>query len=432
MTIFDRDSRYPGDSRRRRFLQAAAAAPLALAQIREAHAASLDFPPAAFDATPDSALIWVCADGAARVRVDFGVDPAALAPGPSAVLAQEANYSAALPLTRLEPGRTWAYRIVDAESGKPMSELGRFKTPPAAATPFTFAFSADMEDSYRPFSLFDAIDGKQPDFFLLLGDTVYADHPKKEFSPSVSYYRRKHAAIRKDPHLQRFLARHVTYATWDDHEIENNSHGGHPHMESALQVYREFWPCRNVDAAALYRQFAWAGTDFFMLDTRRFRSMQSLADDANKTMLGAAQKNWLKDRLKTSGSPFKFVMTSVPFHGGGDDTWGAYKTERDEITQFVRDEKIRGVIFLTGDYHLARDWSNPKTGLREYMAGPIGSFTHYQRTPKSRERYEKAGTFHYGDGYNFGLWRIDPAAGKASLEFIGVKGETLHRIELNA
>jgi alkaline phosphatase D len=187
-----------------------------------------------------------------------------------------------------------------------------------------------------------------------------------------------------------------------------------------------------VNPSALYRQFAWAGVDFFMLDTRRFRSPQQMNDDGDKPMLGAAQKSWFKDRLKASTAPFKFIITSVPFHGGGVDTWGSYRTERDEITRFLRDEKIGGAIFLTGDYHLARDWSNVKTGLREYMAGPIASFTHYELNPGARGRYEKAGAFHYGDGYNFGLWQIDPRAGKARLEFVDAGSKTLFQTELTA
>jgi alkaline phosphatase D len=265
-----------------------------------------------------------------------------------------------------------------------------------------------------------------------LGDTVYADHPRGQFSPSVSHYRRKHSANRKDQHLQRFLARCVTYAIWDDHETENDCNSQNPHMEKGFQVFKEYWPCKAVDAGAFYRQFTWAGVDFFVLDTRRFRSQQTMPDGPGKTMLGAAQKDWFKERLKASRAPFKFIITSVPFHGGSVDSWGPFKTERDELARFIRNENIGGTIFLTGDYHLARDWTNAKTGLREYMAGPIASFTNYRNTPGNRDRYEKAGTFHYGDGYNFGLWRVDPAAGKAKLEFIGAGGETMFQTELTA
>ena len=419
---------------RRQFLRIATAAPLALADLRQANAAaSLAFKPAAFDATHDSVLIWVRGDGPARVRVDFGSDATSiqLAAGPSVTLAKDADYAATIPLTRLTPGKTWTYRIIDADTGKPLSEPGRFKTAPTEQTPFTFAFSADMEESYQPFKLFDVIDSKQPDFFLHLGDTVYADHPKEKiFTPTVSLYRHKHAANRKDRHLQNFLARHVTYAIWDDHETEDNFNSSHPHIEKGLQVFKEYWPCKPADPAALYRQFSWAGVDFFILDTRRFRSRQTMTDGPDKTMLGSDQKSWLKERLKASTAPFKFIITSVPFHGSLADTWGSYRTERDEIVGFLRGEKIRGTIFLTGDYHLARDLSNSKTGLREYMAGPIASFTQYQFSPESRAYNEKIGNFHYGDGYTFGLWRVDPAAGKAGLEFVHVSGESLFQTEL--
>jgi alkaline phosphatase D len=421
---------------RRHFLRLATVAPLVLADLRQSQAiSSLACAPAAFDATHDSALIWVRGNGTARVRVDFGSDApsAQLAAGPALVLAKETDYSATIPLTQLASGKTWVYRIVDAVSGKPLFESGRFKTAPIEPAPFTFAFSADMEESYQPFKLFDVIASKQPDFFLHLGDTVYADRPKqKRFSPSVSHYRNKHAANRKDRHLQTFLAGHVTYAIWDDHETEDNFNSFHPHIEKALQVFKEYWPCKPADPAALYRQFSWAGVDFFILDTRRFRSRQTMTDGPDKTMLGSTQKSWLKERLKASTAPFKFIITSVPFHGSLADTWGSYRTERDDIAGFIRGEKIRGTIFLTGDYHLARDLSNSKTGLREYMAGPIASFTQYQFSPESRAYNEKIGNFHYGDGYTFGLWRIDPAAGKASLEFVHLNGESLFHTELTA
>jgi alkaline phosphatase D len=418
---------------RRQFFQLTAAVPFALTHGREARAASsLAFAPAAFDATHDSVLICLHGNGAARVRVEFGNDPAKLAAGPTVDLTKDADYCSIIPLTELAPGQNWTYRIVDAQSGKSLAGPGRFKTAPVAARPFTFAFSADMEESYQPFKLFDIMAGKQPDFFLHLGDTVYADQPKRQFSPSISHYRRKHAANRKDRHLQNFLARHVTYAIWDDHETQNNCDSLNPHMAVALTVFKEYWPCKPANAAALYRQFNWGGVDFFMLDTRRFRSPQTLSDGADKTMLGSAQKGWFKERLKASTAPFKFIVTSVPFHGSGADTWDGFASERGEIAHFIRDERISGVIFLTGDYHLARDWSNPATGLREYMAGPIGAVTHYQRAPNAREWYARTGAFHYGDGCNFGLWRVDPAAARARLEFIDASGKTLFRTELSA
>lgn len=435
---FDVDVRYPEEPARRRFLRKMATttvAPLALGNSSVAQAASsLAFSPAAFDATQNSVLIWVAGKDSMKVRVEVaeGASPDRFSAGPTVELAKAADYCATIPLTDLAPGKSWIYRIVDAESGITLGEPGIFKTAPATPAPYTFAFSADMEESYRPFKLFDVIAARRPDFFMHLGDTIYADHPKKGFNPSLSLYRAKHAANRKDPHLQNFMSRHVTYAVWDDHEVENNCHSGHPHMEAGLQAYREYWPCRAVDRNALYRQFTWSGVDYFILDTRRFRSLQTADDGPEKTMLGSAQKSWFKEGIKASRAPFKFVITSIPFHGAGPDSWGQYLQERNELVAFIKAEKISGVIFLTGDYHVARDWTSAKTGLAEFMAGPIATFTYYQVSPAARERYEKAGSFHYGDGFNFGLWSVDPMAGKARIEFVGAGGETLFSKELSA
>jgi alkaline phosphatase D len=332
----------------------------------------------------------------------------------------------------LEQDSVCFYRVVESQTGAPLSRVGRFRTAPVSPRPFTFAWSADMDEAYKPFRLFDAIGAKNPEFFLHLGDTIYADLPRKEFYPSIPHYRRKHANNRRDPHLQQFLLRHSTYAIWDDHETDNNCHGGHPNMAEGLQVFREYWPCLPAGSDGLYRRFTWAGVDFLILDTRRFRSPHAEQEGPAKSMLGTVQKQWLLDALESSRSPFKFIVTSVPFQGGGEDTWGNYKTERSEIASFIRERKIGGVVFLTGDYHLARDWTNPKAGFREYMAGPIASFVHYRHNPAARDRYEKAATFHYGDGYNFGLVRVDPTTGKAAIEFIDADGKTLHALEFTA
>jgi alkaline phosphatase D len=382
-------------------------------------------------------LIWICASEAAKLRVEYspGADFSKSQTSAVVGLTQENDFTAQVVLDRLQAATRYVYRVVDASAGNAVSEPCYFSTAATGATPFSFVFTGDAEDTYRPFRLFDVMAAQKADFFLHLGDTVYADHPRREFSPSIRHYRRKHVAIRRDSHLQAFLAATTTYAIWDDHETENNCHGGNPAMADAMQVFKEYWPCRTESPDGLYRHFQWSSLcDFFILDTRRFRSPQSQADDAGKTMLGAAQKTWFKDRLKASKAPFKFVATSVPFHGGGSDTWGNYRSERNEIRSHIRDEKIGGVVFLTADYHLARDWSDPKTGLREYMAGPIASFTHYSRTPASRERYEKAGTFHYGDGYNFGLVKVSPEgqSAKAELSFVDANGKALFNTTFGA
>lgn len=431
---FDRDHGYPSQPGRRRALRAVAAVgalPLAAA-MPHASAGVLAFAPAAFDVHDDHALIWVSANEAARVHVRWGVAPEALT-NRSADLALDRvfDFTGQLRLDGLQVGTTVHYRVYMAEAA--VSELARFNTVRKAGQSFSIAFSGDMEEKYKPFAIFDVMTAAKPDFFVHLGDTVYADVPKREFSPTVKHYRHKHSRIRADRPLQAFMAQCATYATWDDHEIENDAHGGMPQLPLAEQVFREYWPCETVEKSGLYRAFSLSPqVDLIMLDTRRFRSVQALADGPEKTMLGTKQKQWFLDTLKRSRATYKIVATSVPFHGSSQDAWGNYKTERDEIVAFIKRERIDNVVMISADYHFARDWTSKRTGLHEFMAGPLATFRTFEKHPEARDRHSKGGHFVFGDDFNFGLLHYDGATNKLSISYQDSRGKTLFQAAIPA
>jgi len=93
-----------------------------------------------------------------------------------------------------------------------------------------------------------------------------------------------------------------------------------------------------------------------------------------QSMLGAEQKAWFLERLRTSTAPWKLwgntvamIDWRIDFHNlpsgvgpkwptGGyalveDDDWSAYRAERAEILDFVRKEGIGGFATLAGDRH---------------------------------------------------------------------------------
>ena len=407
--LFDPDSDYPSAPGRRRAMQAAAslgALPLAAA-MPWVEAAPLAFAPAAFDVQADRALIWLSAHDELRVHVRWGLTPDELTQRSAELLLDKrCDFTGHLTLHGLPEGSTVHFRSYVGD--KPLAGAGRFNTPRSAGQSFLLAFSGDMEEKYKPFRIFEAMAAAKPDYFVHLGDTCYADHPRRDFAPTVAHYRRKHANIRADRPLQAFLSQCATYAIWDDHEIENDAHGGLPQMPIAEQVFREYWPCASVDTIGLYRALNLSPeVDLFILDTRRFRSVQAMPDSAEKTMLGTTQKRWFLDRLKKSTATFKLVATSVPFHGGSQDAWGNYKTERDEVTAFIQREKIANVVMISADYHFAREWSNKRTGIHEFVAGPLASFLTFEKSPEARERHSKGPHFVFGDDFNFGLLHYD-------------------------
>ena len=426
------DNDYPQRPNRRLALQAAVslgAVPLMSPMVQ---AATLAFAPACFDVQEDRALIWLSANEAVRLHVRWGTGADTLTHrSPERALDSSSDFTGHVELKGLPSGETVHYRVFSGDTVA--SELCRFNTPRKAGQSFSLAFSGDMQETYKPFRIFDVMAAAKPDYFVHLGDTVYADSPKRDFTPTQRHYRMKHARVRADRPLQAFMSQHANFAIWDDHEIENDAHGGLPQLPVAEAVFREYWPCATVEATGLYRAMALSpAVDLIIVDTRRFRSVQGMADGPEKSMLGTPQKRWFMDTLKRSIATFKIVATSVPFHGGSQDAWGNYKAEREEIVAFLKREKISNVVMISADYHFARDWSNKRTGIHEFMAGPLATFRAFDRTPDIRERHSKGPHFAFGDDFNFGLIAYDAPSNSLRVSYQDSVGKTLFETTIAA
>ena len=102
------------------------------------------------------------------------------------------------------------------------------------------------------YPIFDFARMEALDFFLLLGDTVYADEicpvppnaPGSEFrAVTLEEYRAKHRYQRGSTAFQRFLASVPVYVVWDDHEVRNNFAGPFdPQMPIGRQALFDYWP----------------------------------------------------------------------------------------------------------------------------------------------------------------------------------------------
>jgi alkaline phosphatase D len=391
-----------------------------------------------FEVTSRSALAWHRLREAGRLRIEYATDADFAGASRSAVgeATETTDYTVAVPLDGLIPDRDYVYRAVLETTGE-RGPVGRFRTAPDGGGEFTFGFSADLEAGHQPFTLLDSVTRRRPGFFVLLGDTVYADVPRDRFTPTVAHYRDKHRENREDPHLARLLAATSARAMWDDHEVHNDFNGTSPYIGEGRQAFREYWPVRGDgdDATVLYRRFAWGpGADFFVLDCRQYRSPQTDPEGPAKTMLGARQKAWLKDGLRSSQAPFKFVLSTVPLHGPwGPDRWAGYATERDELLALVRTERLTGVIVLSADVHAAVD-VDLGTGVREFIAGPIGAWPLCQIVPRARPLLQATGRFFICDAVNWALVTVRPQASPPEVEvqFVDARDTVRHRAQVAA
>jgi phosphodiesterase/alkaline phosphatase D-like protein len=440
---FDNESRdrdYPDSLARRRWFRGVAASGIVAAPAGSILARNrvLIRPPAVFDVSEGTAIVNLHVNEAATLFVAWSTDRAAFAGNGekltrSAPQDVEPARSSALNIvvSRLPSATTVYYAVYRA--AERVSEIQQFTTPPSANArgDFTIAFSGDMEERYQPFRIFDTVAEQRPDAFLHLGDTIYADIPRRDFSPSLKHYRRKHAVNRDDRILQRLMAHTAFVATWDDHEIENDAHGGLPAMAVAEQAFREYWPARGDPSLGLYRRLAF-GSDLvlFVLDTRRFRSVQAMEDGPEKTMLGTEQKLRFLQDYRASKARFRLVATSVPFHGSSKDAWGNYATERDELLAAFRAahrEHDAATILLSADYHFAREWPrNEKQGVYEFMAGPLGTFLTFEKDNGARERHTRGSHFVFGDRFNFGVVRYVAQTRELKVSYLDDSGKLLH------
>ena len=276
-----------------------------------------------------------------------------------------------------------------------------------------------MQAQCQPFRIYDRILEQKPAFFVLLGDTIYADRPIIYAARTLAAFRAKHRENRNDDHLQNFLARVPVYAMWDDHEVANNLNQTHPLIRLGRQAFREYWPIQGLhpDPAVLYRSMSCGPmVDLFLLDCRQYRSRQRDADGPGKTMLGAAQKTWFKEAIRQSTATFKFVISSVPFLGWkSTDKWAGYATERNELLRFFRSEAISNVICLSADAHIARHLTHVD-GINDFTAGPLATRPRCENRPGLQRQMASLNGFITCDALNYGLVTVHPETDPPELE----------------
>ncbi len=359
--------------------------------------------------TDTSVTVWGRTERSARLAVE--VKPANQCwPGQvygAAGLDAAHDFTGVVTVGDLVPGAAYAYRVL--VNGHSL-EGGTFRTLPPVGQPgaFRFALGGDVDEHFAPFTILDRVREQQPSFTMLLGDLVYSDSPTA-IPPTVDAYRAKYRTNWADPSFRRLTADIPSFVMWDDHEIINDYDGGDAERyHAARMALEEYSTAGNPPPrteGALHYAFQVADVDFYVLDTRTYRDRNSLADGGGKTMLGAEQKADLKRWLAESRAPFKFVLSSVPFHDvrpGRPDDWTAFAAERAELLDYVRQQRISGVVILSGDQHWASLVHFAPYGVWEFNATPLAQHVRPQG-PLSDPRL----AFSYQESTVFGMVDVD-------------------------
>lgn len=330
-------------------------------------------------------------------------------------------HSVHVEVTGLKPDRWYWYQF---KAGSEISPKGRSRTlespdrPAAQTSALKMTFASCQHWEAGLYTAYEHMLKESPDVVIHLGDYIYEgkgregllrQHVGNEPMDLVSY-RNRHAQYKTDPALQAMHAAAPWVVTWDDHEVENNYAG--PFAEekarttveafmkrraAAYQAYYEHMPLRAACVPKgpdmkLYRTVRHGQlVDFHVLDTRQYRTDQPYGGERHApgpevmapegTIMGKTQRDWLYDKLKTSGAVWSVlaqqVMMARADRAPGEavayamDQWPAYEFERRAVLQALHDLKVRNPVVITGDIHThwANDLVQDYDGLNSRLVG---------------------------------------------------------------
>jgi len=364
------------------------------------------------DPLPDRVIIWTRVtpvDSASMVSVKWEVasdDTFTTIIKSDAVTASQArDYTVKVDVDGLQPDQYYYYRF--HALGK-TSVVGRTKTAPTTSKDslhFAIVSCSNWEFGY--FNPYDRIAEREVDAVIHLGDFIYEygvgvygdttigrTHLPQHECVSLQDYRTRYAQYHLDKGLQHAGQRHPFITIWDDHEVANNVYtaGAQNHQadegdfqqrkEAARQAYYEWLPIRSGDKH--YRSFSFGPlAELVMLDERlegRTAPVDSISDPTlqheDRSMLGADQLRWLENHLKNTSASWKIIGNQVVFadlnieglYRNGMpknlDAWDGYPAEKKRIEDFIVQNKLDDIVFVSGDTHASWAIEVPHTSSK--------------------------------------------------------------------
>jgi alkaline phosphatase D len=206
-------------------------------------------------------------------------------------------------------------------------------------------------------SIFNLISELQPNAMIWGGDNIYLREGDFETQANMEA---RYLKARQVPSIQKLLSTCPQYAVWDDHDFgPNDSHSSFQYKKESLAAFKEMWGNSNYGFSknennCITGKASINDVDLYLMDNRSFRIPPGTEGIAPQ-MLGKEQINWLIEDLKASKASFKLITigSQVLSSVADFENYENYKDEREYLLQLIAKNKIKNVIFLTGDRHFA-------------------------------------------------------------------------------
>lgn len=269
-----------------------------------------------------------------------------------------------------------------------------------------------------PQPIWHTIANWKPDVFVTLGDIVYADTEDMALMQAMYAQMDTVASFRS---LRNACA---LYGVWDDHDYGANDGGAsYAKRDEAQQLFLDFLkePTDSerrktpgiYDAVYLDSE---KHVQLILLDTRFFRNdwvkdrvtrmRYRPVYDAEKTMLGEAQWQWLDTQLRMPAK-VRIIASGVQVVNDthGYEGWGLFPLERARLFRLIQETNASGVVFMSGDRHFA------ELSVMDGGVGyPMYDLTSSGLTHTARDGHKAPNNKRVGEafnGFNFGALTID-------------------------
>jgi alkaline phosphatase D len=384
----------------------------------------------------------------------------------------------------LKPGQWYWYRFM---LGDAVSPVGRTRTAPAQGDmppALKMAVASCQHWEFGSYAAHRHIAQAAPDLVAFLGDYIYEwgpfhlTHPdtvtRTNESTTLASYRARYAQYKSDPDLQAAHLAAPWIATWDDHEVANDTAGALGDLPrdaaerraAAYQAYYEHMPLRlpdprRFDTLRMFQRYDWGRlARLHVLDDRQYRSAQACPRpgrggsnvvnaldcldlrDRSRTMLGREQEAWLADGLATSRARWNILAqqtlmaqsTYAPQGSDDDgrfwtDGWDGYPLARRRLLDTLAKTRAANSLVLGGDVHtfyateLRADFRRPVSNANPVLATEFcGTSVTSNSRPQARTLEHMARNPHikYGRSDRRGFMWMEVTPPGTSTRFMGL------------
>jgi alkaline phosphatase D len=364
--------------------------------------------------TDTSARIFARTNRSANVAVEYSKDVSLVSSiqTNTVTTSRRHDWTTIVHLEGLEPQTKYYYAVLVNGIRQQNAPYPSFTTFPmtGSSTNFSFTVLADLINLQNfpghPAPVYAQVMKENPAFVLQIGDFDQRD-PKtlEEMREMHREVRGGRKATASGDDFSRYIApRFPLFHIWDDHDYGNNNGDKNFYARAiALKAFKEYYPTPELanPSAGIWHKFSYGQAEFFMIDDRSQRDPNSDPDGPGKSLLDgdgipSGQKEWLKEGLLNSSAAWKFIISGVAFNPTCKplDSWGAFKTERREILDYIRQNSIQGVIVISGDLHSGGGIDNgtnagvpeitvPHTNMTGHNpTGPVGVWSKGVYRPK--------------------------------------------------